>query len=150
MTVRDQLMTALKAAMKSGDTEKKMTIRAVQAAVKQVEIDQKKTLNDADVLAIVQKEVKSLRESVADSEKADRPEMAEQGRLRIAMLEEFLPAQMSRDEIASLVTAAIAETGASSPKDMGAVMKVLMPKTRGKADGKLVSSVVSELLRNAG
>ncbi len=143
-------MTALKAAMKSGDAEKKMTIRAVQAAVKQIEVDQKKDVSDEDVLAIIQKEVKSLRESVADSEKAGREDLAEQAQNRIKMLEEFLPAQMSRDEIVALASKAVADSGASSPKDMGAVMKILMPLTRGKADGKLVSSVVSELLRNAG
>ncbi len=143
-------MTALKAAMKSGDAEKKMTIRAVQANVKQIEIDQKKTVTDEDVLAVIQKEVKSLRESASDSEKAGREDLAAQAQNRIKMLEEFLPAQMSRDEIMALATKAVADSGASSPKDMGAVMKLLMPETRGKADGKLVSSIVSELLRNAG
>jgi uncharacterized protein YqeY len=132
--------------MKSGDDLKRTTLRMALAAIKNAEIDSRKELEPAEVLAIVQKEVKNRRESIVDAEAANRPDLVEGAEAEIAILEHYLPAGLSEDELRDMVRAAIAESGADSPRGMGEVMKVLMPRVQGRADGKQVSAVVRELL----
>ena len=146
-TIKDTLNAEIKVALKAGDANRKLILRGLMAAVKQIEIDSKTTLGDKEVLNVIQKEVKSQKEVISDAEKADRPDLKEAALARIAVIEVFLPQQMSAEEITSLAKVAIAETGASHPKDMGLVMQTLVPQTKGRADGKQVSGIVSQLLR---
>lgn len=146
MSIKDELTNAVKESMKSGDNMAKLTLRGVLAAIKQVEIDQRIELKDEDVLGILQKQVKSRNESISDAEKAGRQDLIDEAKAEISLLEKYLPAGLSEEEVKVIVEEAIAEVGASSPADMGNVMKVLMPKVKGKADGSLVSKMVKDLL----
>ncbi len=144
--VKAKLNEALKAAMIAKDTARRDVIRLMQSAVKQIEIDERKVLANDDVLTILQKEVKKRRESAEEARKAGRGDIADGEEAEIVIIEQFLPQQLSRAEIEVLVRDAIAQTGAATAKDMGKVMGVLMPKTKGVADGKLVNEVVRSLL----
>lgn len=145
-TLRENLDNAVTAALRAANEERKQTLRLVQAAIKQIEVDTRATITEGDILQIFQKEIKALQETAADAEKANRPLLLAQAHARMAILQEFLPAQLDRDQIAALVVAAITQTGAASKRQMGAVMKVLLPQVQGRADAKLVSRIVSELL----
>ena len=118
----------------------------VQAAIKQVEIDDRVTLDDAAVEQVLTKQAKQRRESIAEYTKAGRDDLVEQEQYELEIIEAYLPQMMSREEIEVLVKQAIADTGATSSKDMGKVMGKLMPQVKGKADGRLVNEVVRDLL----
>ena len=143
---KDKMMTALKEAMKNKDKERRDTIRQLQAALKQVEVDEQKELTTDEELDILVKEAKKRRESIAELEAADRDTADEERELEI--IESFLPAQMSEDEIRALAKQTIAEVGATEMRDMGKVMGKLSAETKGKADGKLVSTIVREMLQS--
>lgn len=147
MDLKAQLTEAMKESMKSGDKVRKSTITMVLAAIKQVEVDRRITLDDPAILAILQKEIKSRKEAFDEAQKAGRETLAQDAQTEIAILNAFMPAGMSADELRTLVQAAIAETGASAPTDMGKVMKVLLPKIAGRAPGDQVSAIVRELLQ---
>lgn len=141
------MQAALKEAMLNKDTARRDAIRVAMSAIKQVEVDERRELTAEDVVVILQKEVKTLRESIQEWRNAGRgAEQIAELEHNLGVLESFLPQQLSRDEIKALVEAAIAQTGAASVKEMGKVMGVLMPQVKGKADGKLVNEVVRELL----
>lgn len=144
--IRTILTNELKNAMRSGDSFRKDVIRNAQAAVKQIEIDERITLDDAGILKVLQKEIKSQREVIADAEKAARPDLVDEAERKIAVLQEFLPKQLSEEEIAALVRPIVQELGGNPV--MGDVMKKLLPQVQGKADGKLVSQVVQKVLKN--
>lgn len=146
---RPQMQDALKQAMLSKDNARRDVLRMTLSAFKQVEIDERRDLSAEDAVSILQREIKKRRDSVDEARKAGREDIATSEEAELAMIEGFLPQQMSRDEIAALVQDAIAQTGAASAKDMGKVMGVLMPKVKGRADGKLVNEVVRDLLTNA-
>jgi uncharacterized protein YqeY len=146
MSIKEQLAADLKAALKAGDETRKNAIRALQAAIKQSEVDRQITLTEEDVLALIQKEAKSRRESIADAQKAGRADLVAAYEAELAVMEAYLPQALSREELVALAKAAIAEAGATDVKQQGAVMKLLAPRTRGRADGKLVSEIVRELL----
>jgi uncharacterized protein YqeY len=146
MHPKEQLQADLKEAMKSGDDIRKSTIRMALAAIKNAEVEKIGELDEDEALAILRKELKQRRETIVDAEKAGKPEMVEEAEAEIAVLEGYLPAQLSREDIAGHAQAAIEEVGATSPKEMGDVMRVLMPRLKGQADGKLVNEVVRELL----
>ena len=141
------LTAALKEAMTAKDNVRRDAIRFLQSAIKQVEIDTRKELSQEDMLGIVQKELKKRKESLDELTKVGRTEEATAAQNEIAIIEAFLPRQLSREEIAVLVNEAIAQTGVSSAKEMGKLMGALMPKVKGLADGKLVNDVVRELLK---
>ncbi len=143
---RPQIQTALKDAMRNKDHARRDTLRMLLNAVRQVEIDERRELSAEDVTAILQKEAKRRRESIDEYTKAGREDLAAGERAELAIIEEFLPQQLSREEIMRLAQEVVAQVGASSPKDMGKVMGTLMPKVKGLADGKLVNEVVRELL----
>lgn len=147
MDIKTQLNDAVKTAMKSGDKVSLRTLRMVTAAIKQVEVDKRIELDDAAVLSLLQKEIKNRREAIEEAKKASRPDLAADSEAEIAVLTAFLPKGLSADELKALVQAAIAETGAAGPADMGKVMKVLMPRVAGKAAGDDVSRTVRELLQ---
>jgi|SRR3990170_2624126 len=148
MSLRDQLTGDLKTALKSSDETRKGTLRLLLAALKQAEIDKRPAgaLDEGEVLAVIQKEAKSRRESIADAQKANRADLVAMNETELHVIESYLPKQLTREELVELARAAIAETGAGGPQQMGAVMKLLTLRTKGRADGKLVSDVVRELL----
>ena len=148
MSLRDQLTGDLKTALKSNDETRKGTLRLLLAALKQAEIDKRPAgaLDEGEVLAVIQKEAKSRRESIADAQKANRADLVAMNETELHVIESYLPKQLTREELVELARAAIAETGAGGPQQMGAVMKLLALRTKGRADGKLVSDVVRELL----
>ena len=148
MSLRDQLTGDLKTALKSSDETRKGTLRLLLAALKQAEIDKRPAgaLDEGEVLAVIQKEAKSRRESIADAQKANRADLVAMNETELHVIESYLPKQLTREELVELARAAIAETGAGGPQQMGAVMKLLTSRTKGRADGRLVSDVVRELL----
>ncbi|HUF40237.1 MAG TPA: GatB/YqeY domain-containing protein [Anaerolineales bacterium] len=146
MELKDHLTADLRDAMRAGDDLKKTTLRMALAAIKNAEIDTRAPLPEPAVLAIVQKEVKNRRESIADAETAKRPDLVAGAEAEIAILEAYLPQQISESELRDLARAAIAESGADSARQMGDVMKILMPRVQGRADGKQAGAIVRELL----
>lgn len=146
MSLKTQLEDALKDALRSGDDLRKRVLRMALAAIKQTEIDKRITLDDAAVMAIVQKEIKSRRESIADAERANRPDLVAASQDEIALLESFLPKALTPLELEDLARQAIAEAGAASPAQMGQVMKLLMPRLQGRASGDAASQAVRKLL----
>ena len=145
MSIQDQLFEAMKVAMKAKDSLRLTTIRMARTALKNVEIDTRQELDEAAAIKILSTLVKQRREA-AEAYRETRPELAEKEELEVVILQEFLPAQLSEAEIEALVAKAVAESGASSMKDMGAVMKLVTPQTTGRSDGKLVSNLVRKLL----
>jgi len=147
MTIKTQLNDSMKDAMKSGDEVRKRTVRMVLAAVKQVEVDKRIELDDMAIMALLQKEIKNRRESLEEAKKANRPDLIEANEAEIKVLEVFLPKAMPADELRALAQAAVAETGATGPADMGKVMKIVMAKVAGRAPNDAVSTAVRELLQ---
>src|SRR5689334_7364741 len=127
MHPKDQLNEDLKTAMKSGDTEKKEALRFILAAVKQVEIDTRKPLTEDDTYGILQKEAAKRRDSINEARKVGRDDLADKEQKELVLIESYLPKQLSREEIEVEVRKAVQESGASSAKDMGSIMKILMP-----------------------
>lgn len=146
MTLKDTLSTAMRDAMKARDETRKIPLRLVMAAVKEAEIEKQEELKDEDVLRLVQKEVKSRQESIADAEKAGREDLIATAKAEMAVLQEFLPQPLSPEELEALVKETIAEEGATSMADMGKVMKTAMTKAQGRADGSQISQLVRQLL----
>ena len=146
MDTKTQINESVKDAVKSGDELRKRTLRMVLAAVKQAEVDKQTTLDDMAVVALIQKEIKNRREAIEEAKKAERPDLIGDNEAEIKVLEVFLPKAMPAEELRALVSAAIAETGAAGPSDMGKVMKIVMPKVAGRAPNDMISSTVKELL----
>ena len=147
MNLKDRLNESMKDAMKSGDEVRKRTVRMVLAAVKQVEVDKRIELDDMAIMALLQKEIKNRRESLEEAKKANRADLVEANEAEIKVLEVYLPKAMPAEELRALVQAAITETGAASPADMGKVMKIVMAKVAGRAPNDAVSTAVRELLQ---
>ena len=152
MSLKEKLTADMKEAMKAREEGRQRlgVIRMVRGAIRQQEIDGQKELDDDAVLAVISKEVKQRRDSIEEFKKGGREDLVAQNEAEIAVLMSYLPQQMAEGEIRKLVQDAIAATGASSPKEMGKVMKELMPKVKGRADGKLVNQIVRELLNAEG
>ncbi|WP_027415825.1 GatB/YqeY domain-containing protein [Aneurinibacillus terranovensis] len=146
MRLVDRLTDDMKQAMKNKDKLKLSVIRMVKASIKNEEINQGKELSDDEVLTVLTRELKQRRDSLHEFEKAGRDDLAATAREEINVLIEYMPEQLSEEEIRRLVSDAIRQVGASSKKDLGKVMGVLMPKVKGRADGTLVNKVVQELL----
>lgn len=148
MSIKDQISQDLKQAIKSRDEPKRDTLRSLMAALRQVEVDEQKTLSDDDITKILMSEAKKRRESIEAYEKGGREDEAERERAELKLIETYLPAQLSREELIVIIKQAIADTGASSPRDMGKVMSVVIPKVSDQADGRLVSQLARELLNS--
>ena len=148
MSIKDRLTEDMKLAMKEKEAGKfrLSVIRMVRASIKNVEIDRKKELADDEVLDIIAKEVKLRRDAAEEFSRGNRQDLADNVQREAAILMDYLPAQLSEAEIRALVSAAVTQVGAASVKDMGKVMAVLMPQTKGRADGKLVNLIVKDLL----
>ncbi len=169
MTLKERISDDLKTALRSGDAVRKTALRQLLAGIRQAELElrgaqtrgrgqanpmsdaeiaalEQISLDDAGVMTVVQKEAKALRESIADAERAGRADLVGANAASLSLVEAYLPRQISRDEVKALARAAIAEAGATDAKQLGAVMKLLTPRVKGQADGRMVNEVVRELL----
>ncbi len=147
MTLKDQLESALKDAMRSGDDLRKRTLRMALSAIRFSEIEKGAALDDNAVMAVLQKEIKSRQESIADARRANRPDLEAASQAEIQVLETYLPKSLSPEELETLARQVIAEVGATSPREMGQVMKTLLPRLQGRATGDQASQVVRKLLQ---
>ncbi len=147
MSILERIDSDLKVAMKSSEKIRVSTLRMVKASLKNLEIE-KGELSDDDVIGVLSTQAKQRRESISEFEKGGRQDLADMERAELAVILGYLPEQLSEEELAGIIQETIRETGASSLKDMGLLMKSLMPRIKGRADGKLVSQKVKELLGN--
>jgi uncharacterized protein YqeY len=146
MTLKDRITEDMKAAMRAKDSARLGAIRLLQAAIKQKEVDERVTLDDAAIVAIIDKLIKQRRDSVAAFEQANRQDLADKESAEIAVLQAYLPARLSVEEVQAAVRAIVAETGASGPVDMGKVMGAAKQRLAGKADMAAVSQAVKKAL----
>jgi len=146
MSLKQRLTDDMKAAMKAGDKDTLGVIRLINAAIKQKEVDEQTTLDDAQVVAVLDRMVKQRRDSVAQYESAGREDLAAVERAEIAVIERYLPAKLDEAAILAAIEAAIAQTGASGPADMGKLMGVLKPRLAGQADMGDVSKLIKQRL----
>jgi len=146
LSIKDRLKSDLITAMKARDELKVSTLRLVSSSIKNREIDERKELDDEGVLAVFTTAAKQRRDSIDQFEKGGRQDLADKEKAELVIIQEYLPQQLTKEEVAAFIKEAITETGAAGAKDMGKVMKALMPKVKGKADGKLVNELVKELL----
>ena len=144
MSLKQQLVEDMKAAMKSGDKHTLGVVRLINAAIKQKEVDERVELDDAAVLAVLEKMVKQRKDSVSQFDAAGREDLSAVERAELVVIEKYLPAKLGEAEILAAIDAAIAETGASGPADMGKLMGALKPKLAGQADMGLVSALVKK------
>lgn len=146
MPLKDQISNDLKDAMRAGDARRRDAIRLLTAALKQKEVDERKSLAEADIVAIIDKMIKQRRDSIAQFEKGGRQDLADNEKFEVGILQTYMPQALSEAEIADIVSAAIAESGAKAPADMGKVMGVLKSKLAGRADMSKVSAQVKAKL----
>jgi uncharacterized protein YqeY len=146
MTLKETLSEDMKAAMRAKDSEKLATIRLINAAIKQREVDERIELGDDQVLAVIEKMIKQRKDSITQFEAGGRQDLADKEKSEIAVLAAYMPAQMSEAEVQAEVAAAVTQAGASGPQDMGKVMAVLKPKLAGRADMTAVSALVKAAL----
>jgi uncharacterized protein YqeY len=146
MALKEQLDADLKAAMREKDALKLSVVRMLKSAVKYREIELMKPLDDAGVQGVISSEIKRHRDSVEQYRAGNRQDLVDKEEAEIAILQGYLPAQLSEAELRAKIDAAVAKAGAQGPKDMGAVMKALMPEVQGRADGKVVSELVKARL----
>lgn len=146
MDIRETLMQDLKAAMKDKDTIRKNTVTMIRSAILQFEKDNKTELDEDGIMEIIAKELKKRRDVLPEYEKSGRDDLIADINREIEILVAYLPAQLTKEELEVIVANAIAETGATSMKDMGKIMATVMPKTKGRADGKMINAIVKEKL----
>ncbi len=148
MSLKETLLADMKAAMKEKESGKLIVsvIRLLRAAIQNEEIDKRHELSEEELLEVIAREVKKRREAIPDYQRAGRDAMVKQLSEEIEILQNYLPDQMTEDEIRVLISAVIKEIEAKGPNDMGKVMKLVIPKTKGRADGKMVSSLVKQML----
>ena len=146
MTLKERITEDMKAAMRASEKERLLTIRMVQAAIKQREVDERVVLDDTQVIAVIEKMVKQRRESIAAFEQGGRADLAQKEQSEIALLQVYLPAQLSAAEVDALIKEAIATTGATSMKDMGKVMGAVKAKAAGRAEMGAVSASIKAAL----
>jgi uncharacterized protein YqeY len=146
LTLKQRIQEEMKAAMRAGEKQQLGVIRLILAAIKQREVDERITLDDAQVIVVLDKMLKQRRESIEQFEKAGREDLAAQERFEATVLQSYLPQQLSEEEIITTVQQAIAATGATSAKDMGKVMNIIRPQIQGRADMKVVSDLVKKQL----
>lgn len=147
MTLKQKLQEDLKTSMKNKDTLRKSVITLIRSSIKQVEVDKRIELNDDDVIDIISKQLKQRNDSLEQFLDAGRKDLVEETRSEIEVLKEYLPQQLSEEELNEIVKQTISEVGATSMKDMGKIMSVIKPKTKGRADGKLINKLVKENLQ---
>ena len=146
MSLKDKLMDDMKNSMKNKDTIRKNTITMVRAAIKQKEVDERKELSDEEILDIISKQLKEKKMVIEDFKKGNREDLVELTEAEMNILLEYLPKQLSYEEVKNIVKDTIDNMGEVTSKDIGRIMKEVMPKVKGKADGSLVNKAVKELL----
>ena len=146
MTLKERITEDMKAAMRASDKERLSTIRMVQAAIQQREVDERITLDDAQVFAVIEKMVKQRRESIVQFEQGGRQDLADKEKSEIVLLQHYLPAQLTEAEVDAIISDAIASTGAASVKDMGKVMAAVKARAAGRADMGAVSARIKATL----
>jgi len=146
MSLKDRLLEDLKNAMKDKDAVKKNTVQMVRSAILQVEKDNKTTLNDDGVLEIIAKELKKRRDVLPEYEKSGRKDLIDNLNAEMEILLQYLPRQLTEEELEDIIRQAIAETGAASQRDLGKVMQAVMPKIKGRADGRLINEITKKIL----
>lgn len=149
METKDRLRTDLASAMRSGEAARRDTLRLILAAIKQAEVDGGEALDEQAVQAVLAQQAKQRRESIEQYQQSGRTDLAEVETIELAVIMEYLPQQMSEEEIRALAAEAISETGVADMKGMGQVMQALMPRVQGRADGRHVSAVVRQLLQQS-
>jgi len=147
MELKAKLESALREAMRSNDDVRRRTIRMILSAIRLMEVEKGGALDDQSILAILHKEVKSRRETIEEAQKGQREDLIRAAEEEIRVIQEFLPQPLTQEELMAMARAAIEESGASSPADMGKVMKILMPKVQGRVSGEVVSQTVRQLLQ---
>jgi uncharacterized protein YqeY len=146
MPLLDKINTDLKASMRAKEEVRLLVLRTLLSSVNYAEIAKQKKLDDAGIIEVIGKEIKQRRESIEAYDKGNRPDLSEKEKAELVILQEYMPAQMSREEITAIVEKVIAEVGPKGPGDKGKVMQKLMPQVKGKADGNEVNSIVTDLL----
>ena len=146
MPLLDKINTDLKAAMRAKEEIRLLVLRTLLSSINYAEIAKQKKLDDGGIIEVVGKEIKQRRESIEAYDKGNRPDLSAKEKAELAILQEYMPAQMSREEITAIVEKVIAEVGPKGPGDKGRVMQKLMPQVKGKADGNEVNSIVTDLL----
>ncbi len=146
MSLKEKLSEDMKAAMRAKESERLATIRLINAAIKQREVDERVELGDDQVLSVIEKMIKQRKDSITQFEAGGRQDLADKEKSEIAVLAAYMPAQMSDAEVQAEVAAAVVQSGASGPQDMGKVMAVLKPKLAGRADMTAVSGLVKAAL----
>ncbi len=146
MSLKEQLLEDMKNAMKDKDTVKKNTVQMARAAILQIEKDNQITLDDDGIIDVIAKEVKKRRDVLPEYEKSGREDLVDGLKAEIDVLMKYLPQQLTEDELEVFVRQAVEETGAASARDMGKVMQAVMPKVKGRADGKMINMIVKKIL----
>jgi len=147
MSLKEQINQDVKEAMKTKDTKRRDALRLLTSAIKQIEVDERKELNDADIIAIIQKQIKQRKDSITQYQEAGREELAQKEQEEIDIYQTYLPKQLDDNELETKVKEIIAKVGASSMKDMGKVMGVASKELAGVAEGKRISATVKQLLQ---
>lgn len=146
MTLKERLLNDFKDAMRDKDTIRKDCIQMIRAAILKIEKDKHITLDDEGIAEVLAKELKSARDTLTEFEKSDREDLINKVKTEIEIIQQYLPEQLTEEQVEVIVKDAIQETGALSAKDMGKIMKVVMPKVKGRADGNLVNAIAKKLL----
>ena len=147
MSLKEKLQEDLKSSMKNKDTVKKSVVTLIRASIKQYEVDNRVELEDDAIIDLIAKQLKQRRDSLVEFEKANRDDLVSETEAEIEVLKEYLPQQLSEEELNEIVKATISEVGATSMKDMGKIMAAIQPKTKGRADGKLINELVKNNLQ---
>ena len=146
MSLRQDIHKDIAVAMKSGDKERLSTVRMLMSAIKYKEVDAHRELTDEETIAVISSLVKQRQDSIEQFTKGNRLDLVEKESKELEVLRTYLPPQLSEAEVRDIIKKAVAETGATGQKDMGKLMKVVMPQVKGKADGKMVNDIVKEIL----
>ena len=148
--MRDKIINDIKEAMKSQDKEKLAVLRMVKGAMQLEEINKKQELNDEDVIAVISKQIKTRKESIVEFEKGNRSDLIEKTQAEMKILEEYMPEQLSEEEVNKIIEEAIEQVNPQAPSDMGKIMGIVTPKLKGRADMSSVSKIVKEKISNRG
>lgn len=146
MSLKDRLLEDMKTAMRDKDTIRKNTVQLARSAVLQIEKDNRTTLDDDGILDVIAKEVKKRKDSLPEYEKSGRQDLIDSLKAEIEVLLQYLPQQLTEEELEPIVRQAVAETGAVSAKDLGKVMQAVMPKVKGRADGRMINQIAKKIL----
>jgi hypothetical protein len=146
MSLKEKLLEDMKIAMRDKDNNKKNAVQMVRAAVLQVEKDNKVSLDDDGIIDVIAKEVKKRKDSLFEFEKSGRQDLIDNLKVEIEILMKYLPEQMTEEELGVIVRKAVEESGASSPRDIGKVMQIVLPKVKGRADGRMINEIAKKIL----